>query len=53
MKQTKPQNNLIQQRITVVLALLFWFGFKSLCGSMCLLCRTPISKIEKQQQKAE
>jgi len=50
MKQTKPQNNLIQQRITVLLALLFCLFISSV---EYVPSADPISKIEKQQQKAD
>jgi hypothetical protein len=50
MKQTKPQNNLIQQRITVLLALLFCLFISSV---EYVPSAAPISKIEKQQQKAD
>jgi hypothetical protein len=50
MKQTKPQNNLIQQRITVLLALLFCLFISSV---EYVPSEVPISKIEKQQQNAD
>jgi hypothetical protein len=50
MKQTKPQNNLIQQRITVLLALLFCLFISSV---EYVPSGESISKIEKQQQNAD
>jgi hypothetical protein len=50
MKQNKPQSNLIQQRITVLLALLFCLFISSV---EYVPSAAPISKIEKQQQNAD
>lgn len=50
MKHTKPQNNLIQQRITVLLALLFCMFISSV---EYIPTGDTISKIENQQQNAD
>lgn len=50
MKQNKLQSNLIQRRITVLLALLFCLFISSV---EYVSSAEPISKIEKQQQNAD
>lgn len=50
MKQTKSQSNLLQQRITIMLALLFCMLISSVEYVPTV---DSISKIEKQQQEAD